>query len=119
MRLRIFAITMAIFLVLPVSSAIMPKEFRTVSSDQTALRVPSTAKAEQGPSQYSLPGDSVTGRVVREQFDSNGVPETLVLDASPCNETQLVAFSRPYDKEVIGEVECSGKKYPKAKAVQR
>jgi hypothetical protein len=112
--------TVAVFSLLLISNVTTLQTTRSLKAEYTGL-LPSgiTRQLEQGPTQYSLPGDSVTGRVVREDFDSKGVPQDLVLDASPCDQTQLVGFTRPYEKEVIGDVECSGKKYQKARAVQR
>ena len=57
--------------------------------------------ASQGPVQFAAPGDIAAGRVLREEN------KELDLDTSPCSGSRVIRFDDPYERSIIGKLNCS------------
>jgi hypothetical protein len=69
--------------------------------------------ASQGPVQFAVPGDIATGRVLREE------DKELDLDTSPCAGNRVVRFHDPYEKSVVGKLNCGDKMYDRVQVRQK
>lgn len=114
--------------VVPIAIAILSAGLTRTHTSAGAVEVSPTAGEMYGPRQqeeFKPPvqmanrDDVGTGRVLREVQDSKGNQQLLDLDTSPCKETNVVRFHRPYEKETIGRLDCLGKAFDKVKVVQK
>jgi hypothetical protein len=111
----------------PIAFAILSAGLTRTRASAVAVEVSPTAgemyprqqEEFKPPVQMANRDDVGTGRVLREVQDSKGNQQLLDLDTSPCKETNVVRFHRPYEKETIGRLDCLGKTFDKVKVVQK